>query len=95
MARSDGPFEIIEKVGSNAYKLQLPGDMAVSTTFNIGNLSPYVEDNIDKPSGYYSQYKPPDLCPNPSEDGEVDTGALVKEAQGDQQAKNNQDQGAI
>ena len=73
MARSDGPFEVLEKVGSNAYKLQLPGEMAVSATFNIGDLSPYVEDNIDKPSGYYSQYKFPDLWPNPSEDGEVHT----------------------
>jgi len=55
MARSDGPFAIIEKVGSNAYKLQLPGDMAISATFNIGDLSPYVEDNIENPSGYYGQ----------------------------------------
>jgi len=55
MARSDGPFEIIEKVESNAYKLQLPGDMAISATFNIGDLSPYVEDGIENPSGYYSQ----------------------------------------
>ena len=98
MARSDGPFEIIEKVGSNAYKLQLPGDMAVSATFNIGDLSPYVEDNIEKPSGYYSQSKPSDLWSNPSEEGEVDAGALAKKVQGspkDQQAKEDQDQGAI
>jgi len=40
MARSDGPFEVLEKVGSNAYKLQLPGDMAVSATFNIGDFEP-------------------------------------------------------
>ena len=32
ITRSDGPFDVIEKVGSNAYKLQLPGDMAVSAT---------------------------------------------------------------
>jgi len=29
MARSDGPFQGIEKVGDNAYNLQLPGDMVV------------------------------------------------------------------
>jgi len=89
MARSDGPFEVLEKVGSNAYKLQLPGDMAVSATFNIGDLSPYVEDNIEDPS---------DLRSNPSEEGEVDAGALAKEAQdnlGDQQAKDSQAQGTI
>jgi len=49
MARTEGPFEILEKVGSTAYKLQLPGDMAVSATFNIGDLSPYVEDAIEDP----------------------------------------------
>jgi len=47
MVRSDRPFEVIEKLGSNAYKLQLPGDMAISATFNIGDLSPYVEDTIE------------------------------------------------
>jgi len=47
MARSDGSFEKIEKVGNSAYTLQLPGDMAVSATFNIGNLSPYVEDIVE------------------------------------------------
>jgi len=47
MPRSDGPFEVLEKVRSNSYKLQLPGDMAVSATFNIGDLSPYVADNIE------------------------------------------------
>jgi len=39
MARSDDPFEVIEKAGINAYKLQLLGDMAISTTCNIGDLS--------------------------------------------------------
>jgi len=73
MARSDGPFKILEKVGNNAYKLQSPGDMAVSATFNIRDLSPYVEDVIEDHS---------DLRLNPSEEGEVDAGALAKEAQG-------------
>jgi len=49
MARSDGPFEVIEKVGSNPYKLQLQGEMVVSATFNIGDLSPYVKDTIEDP----------------------------------------------
>jgi len=46
MARSDGPFKVIEMVGKNAYKLQLLGDVAVSATFNIGDLSLYVEDTM-------------------------------------------------
>jgi len=47
MARRDGPFKVLAKVGANAYKLELPGDMAVSATFNVGDLSPYIEDEID------------------------------------------------
>ena len=44
MPRSDGPFEILEKVGPNAYKIDLPGDYGVSATFNVSDLSPYFED---------------------------------------------------
>ena len=73
MARSNGPFEIIERVGNNAYKLQLPGDMAVLATFNVGDLSPYVEDSLEDPS---------DLRPNPLEEGEVDAGAGDHNPQG-------------
>ena len=71
MARSYGPFEIIEKVGNNAYKLQLPGDMVVSATFNIGDLSHNIED-------------PSDLRSNPSEEGEVDAGAQAQGILGNQ-----------
>jgi len=49
MARSDGPFEVIEKVGSNAYKLSLLGDMGVSAIVNVRDLSPYMEDTIEYP----------------------------------------------
>ena len=47
MARGDGPFKVLAKVGAIACKLELPGDMAVSATFNVGDLSPYVEDEIE------------------------------------------------
>ena len=39
--RGDGPFEIIEKIGDNAYKLDLQGKYGVSSTFNMADLSPY------------------------------------------------------
>ena len=39
MPRSDGPFEILEKIGPNAYKVDLPGDYGVSATFNVADLS--------------------------------------------------------
>ena len=36
MPRADGPFWIIEKVNDNAYKVDLPSDYNVSTTFKFG-----------------------------------------------------------
>ena len=45
MPRADGPFEVIEKVNDNAYKVDLPGDYGVSATFNVADLSPYLEDD--------------------------------------------------
>jgi hypothetical protein len=49
MPRADGPFKVIEKINSNAYKLELPEDFGtVSPTFNIADLKPYFgeEDKI-------------------------------------------------
>ena len=44
--RADGPFEVIEKIGDNAYKVDIPSEFGgVSATFNVGDLSPYFEDN--------------------------------------------------
>jgi hypothetical protein len=47
MPRADGPFWIIEKVNDNAYKVDLPGDYNVSATFNVKDLTPYLEDDDD------------------------------------------------
>ena len=47
MARGDGPLKVLAKGGANAYKLELPRDMAASATFNVGGLSPYVDNDID------------------------------------------------
>jgi len=44
MSWVNGPFEILEKVNDNAYKVDLPGDHGVSFTFNVFNLKPYFED---------------------------------------------------
>ncbi|XP_071737836.1 uncharacterized protein [Rutidosis leptorrhynchoides] len=45
MPRVEGPFKVLEKVGDNAYKVELPGDIAVSSTFNVSDLMPYLEDD--------------------------------------------------
>jgi hypothetical protein len=39
--RGGGPFQILGKINDNAYKVDLPSEYNVSTTFNISNLSPY------------------------------------------------------
>ena len=45
MPGSDGPFEVLEKIGPNAYNVDLPGDYGVSATFNVAVLSPCYEED--------------------------------------------------
>jgi hypothetical protein len=49
MPRADGPFKVLKNINENAYKLDLPADFGVSTTFNIADLKPYLgdEDELD------------------------------------------------
>ena len=42
-ARGAGPFKILQKIGSNAYILELPSDLGISLTFNISDLIEYKE----------------------------------------------------
>ncbi|XP_031253760.1 uncharacterized protein LOC116111757 [Pistacia vera] len=59
--RAYGPFEVVERVNDNAYKVELPSEYwGVSATFNVGDLSPYLEDDLD-------------LRENHSQPGEDDT----------------------
>jgi len=44
MARGDDPYKIVQRVGDNAYKVELLGDMNFSATFNVGDVTPYIED---------------------------------------------------
>ena len=41
LPREDGPFQVLEHINDNAYKLDLPGKYDVSTTFNVTDLSPF------------------------------------------------------
>ena len=44
--REDGPFQVLEIINDNAYKLDLPGEYNISATFNVSDLSPFdVGDN--------------------------------------------------
>ena len=39
--QGDGPFQILEKINNNAYKVDLPGAYKVSASFNVFDLSPF------------------------------------------------------
>jgi len=60
MARGEGPFQVLGRIGDNANKLEFPGDMNVSATFSKGDSASSMQDNFD------------DLRENPSQEGKVD-----------------------
>ncbi|KAI3448669.1 hypothetical protein Pfo_005334 [Paulownia fortunei] len=59
LPRGDGPFQVVERINDNAYKLELPGEYGVSASFNVSDLSPF-------DVGYQ------DLRTNPFQEGEND-----------------------
>lgn len=44
--RGDGPFKVLERINDNAYRLELPGEFNVSTSFNVADLASF---NADEP----------------------------------------------
>jgi len=45
MPRADGPFDVLERINDNAYRVDLLGDYGVSATFNVADLKAYHEDD--------------------------------------------------
>jgi len=45
MPKAGGPFEVLERINDNAYKVDLPGDYEVSATFNVADFSVYQTDD--------------------------------------------------
>ncbi|XP_068491941.1 uncharacterized protein [Phaseolus vulgaris] len=43
--RGDEPFQVLEKINDNAYKIDLPSKYNVSNTFNMSDLSPFTADD--------------------------------------------------
>src|SRR3989442_13245218 len=44
--RGDGPFQVVEKINNNAYKIDLPGEYNVSSTFNVSDLSEFDDADL-------------------------------------------------
>jgi len=63
MTREDDPYKILQRLGDNAYKTEFSGDMNISSTFNVGDLAPYIEDEDERIE---------DLRENSLQMGEVD-----------------------
>ena len=49
LPRGDGPFQVLEHINDNAYKIDFPGEYNVSATFNVTDLSLFdVDDDLRK-----------------------------------------------
>ena len=40
---ADGPFKILERINDNEDRVKLPEEYRISTTFNVADLSPYLD----------------------------------------------------
>ena len=58
--RGYGPFQVFERINENAYKIELPGEYNVRTTFNVSDLTLFDTDGEAN------------LRINPFEEGESD-----------------------
>lgn len=67
MPRVESPFKVLERVGDNVYKIELSGEFSVSSTFIVGDLMPYLEDDYLE-----------DLRSSPNLEGEDDTSISSK-----------------
>ena len=46
--RGDGPFQVLERIIDNAYKIELPNEYNVSTTLNVSDLTLFdVDEEAD------------------------------------------------
>ena len=41
LPRGDGPFQVLERINDNAYRLDLPGEYNVSATFNVADFESF------------------------------------------------------
>nr|KYP31361.1 Retrotransposable element Tf2 [Cajanus cajan] len=69
--QGDGPFQVLQRINDNAYRLDLPSDYGVSSTFNVSDLKPFVGASDDEDDSLDSRT-------NPSQEGGDDGRAWTK-----------------
>jgi len=57
MTDRDSPFKVLEKVRDNAYKSKLLAEMNMSITFNVDNVAPCTEDDLEDLRTIFSQQR--------------------------------------
>ena len=62
MMRKMGPFKILQKYGTNAYKLELLANIGLSNIFNVCDLYPY-RGNADYDTGQVDEVEVPVRLP--------------------------------
>ena len=71
--RADGPFQVLEKINDNAYRIELPDRFGVHDIFNVSDLSPFyagselVDDLVDSGSNPF-QWGEDDVIPTSNTD---------------------------
>nr|KYP36126.1 Transposon Ty3-I Gag-Pol polyprotein [Cajanus cajan] len=69
--RGDGPFQVLQRINDNTYRLDLSSNYGVSPTFNVSDLKPFVEASDDEDDSLDSRT-------NPSQEGGDDGRAWTK-----------------
>ena len=67
-----GPFKIIEKIGSHAFKLDLPASMKIHPVFNVALLTPKSIDGLQDIENRQVDPAPPIVVVNGFEEYEVE-----------------------
>lgn len=56
MSKGDGPFQILETINDNAYKVDLSSDYGVSAIFNIFNISLFNVDDESRSNPFQERW---------------------------------------